>query len=59
MAGWQFANLAPGEYQVYWLKEIDRLEYRNGEVLRVLRGGARVTVTARGSASVVVKEMAQ
>jgi hypothetical protein len=44
---------------VYWLKEIDRLEYRNADVLRMLRGGTRVTLTAKGSASVVVKEMAQ
>jgi hypothetical protein len=57
--GVQFGSLAPGEYQVYWLKEIDRLEYRNADVLRMLRGGTRVTLTAKGSASVVVKEMAQ
>lgn len=58
-AGFQFINLAPGEYRLFLLKDIDKLEYRNPDVLRALRGGVTVRVTAGGNESVVVKEMAQ
>ncbi|HEY1496824.1 MAG TPA: hypothetical protein VGF49_19855, partial [Candidatus Solibacter sp.] len=57
--GFLFLNLAPGEYRLFWVKDIDKLEFRNPDVLRALRGGVTVRVTAGGTESVVVKEMAQ
>lgn len=58
-SGFAFANLAPGQYRVFWVKEIDKLEFRNAEVLRALRGAATVSVMAKGNDSVTLTEMAQ
>jgi hypothetical protein len=55
----RFQELAPGDYQVYLLKDMDHIEYRNPEVLRGLKGGEAVHVTAGGSATVTLKVVAQ
>ena len=55
----QFQSVAPGSYRVLWVKDIQNLEFRNPDVLRALRGGETVDVTAGGSTQVAVKEMAQ
>jgi protocatechuate 3,4-dioxygenase beta subunit len=55
----EFRNVAPGDYQAYLLNSLDTVEYRNPEVLRVLRGGRSVHVTAGGTTSVVLEEVAQ
>jgi hypothetical protein len=41
------------------LKDINKFEYRNPEVIRALRGGQTVHVTAGGTASVTLKAFAQ
>ena len=52
----QSSTLAPGDYQVYLLKDLSTLEYRNPEVLRNLSHGQAVEVTAGATATVDLKE---
>jgi hypothetical protein len=52
-------NLAPGKYTLFWVKDVNKLEYRNPEALRALRGGVTVDVTDGATAQVALKEMAQ
>jgi hypothetical protein len=59
LPNFQFINLAPGDYRLFLVKDIEELEFRNPDVLRSLRGGVTVRVTAGGTEAVVVKEMAQ
>jgi hypothetical protein len=54
-----FSNLAPGRYTVYSVKDISKLEYRNPEVMRTLRGGVTVDVAAGATVEVAPKEAAQ
>jgi Carboxypeptidase regulatory-like domain len=55
----EFQGLAPGDYQVYLFKDMENIEYRNPEVLRGLRGGESVHVTAGGQTTVTLKTVAQ
>jgi hypothetical protein len=55
----QFQQLAPGDYQVYLLRGMDNIEYRNPEVLRGLKGGEAVHVTAGGNTTVTLRVVAQ
>jgi hypothetical protein len=55
----QFEGLAPGDYQVYLLKDIGNIEYRNPEVLRRIKGSEPAHVTAGGSTTVTLKVVAQ
>ena len=55
----EFEGIAPGDYVVYLVKDMRKIEYRNPEVLRTLKGGATVHVTAGGSTTVKLKAVAQ
>lgn len=55
----EFWGLAPGDYQVYLFKDIEKIEYRNPELLRGFKGGEDVHITAGGKASVTLKAVAQ
>ena len=55
----QFEGLAPGEYQVYLFEDADSIEYQNPEVLRRLKGGKSIQVTAGGTTTVTLKAVAQ
>ncbi len=55
----EFRGIAPGDYQVYLIKDLERMEYRNPEVLRRLKGGENVHVTAGGKTTVTLKAVSQ
>jgi hypothetical protein len=54
-----YQGLAPGDYQVYLVKDVENLEYRNPEVLRRLKGGESVHITAGGQTTVTLKAVSQ
>jgi hypothetical protein len=58
-AKFEFHGLAPGDYRLYLFKDAENIEYRNPEVLRGLKGGEPVHVTAGGSTTVTLKGVAQ
>ena len=51
--------VAPGEYRLFWLKDVRTLEFRNPGVLNALRGGVSVQVSAGATETVELKEMAR
>jgi hypothetical protein len=56
----QFRSVAPGDYQAFLVGDISKIEYRNPEVIRGLRNGHAVRVTARETVNVnLKKEFAQ
>ena len=51
----QFASVAPGDYEVMAFDRIDRLEYANPEVLNAYLGQAsHVTLLPNGQAAITV-----
>jgi hypothetical protein len=56
---YQFAMVAPGDYEVFAIREIEKLEFRNPAVVRALRGREKVHVTAGATVSVTLKGFAQ
>jgi len=54
-----FQRNAPGDYVAYLVKDIDNLEYRNPDVIRALRNGERIHVSAGGDATITLKGAAQ
>jgi hypothetical protein len=58
-ARFELRDLAPGDYRVYLFKDSENIEYRNPDVLRRLKGGEALHVTAGGKASITLKSVAQ
>jgi hypothetical protein len=60
MAGaFEVEEIAPGDYQAYLVKNLDRLEYRNPEVLRTLGRGVAVHVDKSATTKVELREIAK
>jgi hypothetical protein len=55
----QFEGLEPGEYSIFVLPAANKLEYRNADVVRSLKGGATVSVNRNATARVVIKTIAE
>jgi len=53
------ADIAPGDYQIFLLKDANSIEYRNPEVVRSLQGGQFAHVSPGGTVEVELKEAAQ
>jgi uncharacterized protein (DUF2141 family) len=56
--GLGFQNLEPGDYDVFAVKDFAKLEFRNPDVVKALRGVERVHVTVGGQSTVTLKELA-
>jgi hypothetical protein len=54
----RFEGLEPGAYKVYVVPAVDKLEYRNPEVLESLKRATSVSVRARETTRVVVTTIA-
>jgi hypothetical protein len=55
----EIENLPPGSYRLLWVKNYQSIEFRNPEVLRGLRGGVTLEVTAKAKTQVALTEMSE
>jgi hypothetical protein len=55
----ELGGLRPGDYEVFAIKDMDKLEFRNPDVIRALRGGEKVHVSAGATSAVILKGFAQ
>jgi hypothetical protein len=54
-----FYGLAPGDYQVLLVRDIETIEFRNPELVRGFKGGEIAHVTAGGKTTITLKAVAQ